>query len=302
MQVIQNCTGSSSSSSSSSSSTSSSDCPGSDDTNVTVITSYNADGNVSSITAVNAITGNQTTEYVYGTTLSDSDIASSRLKRKEIYPDSVDSDDVIAFNCNRQGEVKEIRDQNGTVHAFDFDKLARQTQDRATTLGTGVDGGVRRIASSYEVRGMREKISSWNAETVGSGSVAKIANNLIALTSLVTAMEGLLVGQRAGLELGRLAEVVMTASGASPQVLGVAHQYRTRRYREVETAQAALRLAVKDLELGVELAQEVGLAVPTARAALEQWREADAAGLGEAEIFALLDHLERTPTPSPASG
>lgn len=132
---------------------------------------------------------------------------------------------------------------------------------------------------------------------VGSGSVAKIANNLIALTSLVTAMEGLLVGQRAGLELGRLAEVVMTASGASPQVLGVAHQYRTRRYREVETAQAALRLAVKDLELGVELAQEVGLAVPTARAALEQWREADAAGLGEAEIFALLDHLENTPTP-----
>ena len=89
---------------------------------------------------------------------------------------------------------------------------------------------------------------------VGSGSVAKIANNLIGLTSLVTAMEGLLVGQRAGLELGRLAEVVMTASGASPQVLGVAHQYRTRRYREVETAQAALRLAVKDLELGVELA------------------------------------------------
>ena len=132
---------------------------------------------------------------------------------------------------------------------------------------------------------------------VGSGSVAKIANNLIALTSLVTAMEGLLVGQRAGLELGRLAEVVMTASGASPQVLGVAHQYRTRRYREVETAQAALRLAVKDLELGVELAAEFGLAVPTARAALEQWREADAAGLGEAEIFALLDHLENTPTP-----
>ncbi len=132
---------------------------------------------------------------------------------------------------------------------------------------------------------------------VGSGSVAKIANNLIALTSLVTAMEGLLVGQRAGLELGRLAEVVMTASGASPQVLGVAHQYRTRRYREVETAQAALRLAVKDLELGVELAAEFGLAVPTARAALEQWREADAAGLGGAEIFALLDHLENTPTP-----
>jgi len=123
------------------------------------------------ITAVNSITGNQTTQYIYGTTLSDSDIASSLLKRKEIYPDSADSDDEIRFKYNRQGEVKEVRDQNGTVHAFDFDKLGRPTQDRATTLGTGVDGGVRRIATSYEVRGMRQKITSWNSETVGSGSV-----------------------------------------------------------------------------------------------------------------------------------
>ena len=43
----------------------------SDDVNVTVLTAYNPDGNVSSITAVNAITGDQTTKYVYGTTLSD---------------------------------------------------------------------------------------------------------------------------------------------------------------------------------------------------------------------------------------
>lgn len=127
---------------------------------------------------------------------------------------------------------------------------------------------------------------------VGAGSVAKIANNLIALTSMVTAIEGLLLGQRAGLELQLLRDVVMTASGAGPQVLGAAHQHRTRRYRDSVTPQAALRLAVKDLELGVALAAEVGLPVRTAEAALETWREAEAAGLGEAEIFALLDHLE----------
>ncbi len=127
---------------------------------------------------------------------------------------------------------------------------------------------------------------------VGAGSVAKIANNLIALTSLVTAMEGLLLGARAGLDFALLCEVVMTASGAGPQVLGVAHQQRSRRYRESTSPQAALRLAVKDLELGVELAAEVGLPVRTAQAALQTWREAEAAGLAEAEIFALLDYLE----------
>lgn len=127
---------------------------------------------------------------------------------------------------------------------------------------------------------------------VGSGSVAKIANNLIGLTTLVTTMEGLLLGVRNGLDMDRLRDVVMTASGACPAVLGVAHQYRTRRYRESVTPQAALRLAVKDLELAIELAASVGLPVRTAAAALESWREASDAGLSEAELFGLLDHLE----------
>ena len=102
---------------------------------------------------------------------------------------------------------------------------------------------------------------------VGAGSVAKISNNLIGLTSMVTAMEGLLLGTACGLDPTLLRDVIMTASGAGPQVLGAAHQQRTRRYRDSVTPQAALRLAVKDLELAVELAAEVGLPVRTAEAA-----------------------------------
>ncbi len=83
---------------------------GSVDTNITVHTAYNADGNVSSLTADNASTGNQVTEYVYGTTLSDSEVASSLLKRKEIYPDSTSSSDVILFEYNRQSDTTKITD------------------------------------------------------------------------------------------------------------------------------------------------------------------------------------------------
>lgn len=128
---------------------------------------------------------------------------------------------------------------------------------------------------------------------VGAGSVAKIANNLIALTSMVTAMEGLLLGKRHGLDLPLLRDVIMTASGSGPQVLGVAHQHETRRYRGSTTPQAALRLAVKDLALGVALAAECGLEVATAEAALGQWQAAETAGLAEEEIWALLDYLDR---------
>ena len=63
------------------------------------------------------------------------------------------------------------QDQNATVHAFDYDKLGRQMHDRITALGSGVDGAVRRISTTFEVRGMREKITSYDNATVGSGSV-----------------------------------------------------------------------------------------------------------------------------------
>ncbi len=155
---------------SSSSSSSGGTCQASDDTNITVTTAYNADGNVKSITAENSVTGDQTTDYIYGTTLADSSVASSLLKRKEIYPDSVDSSDVILFSYNRQQQTTTVTDQGGTVHTYDYDKLGRQTQDRITTLGTGVDGAIRRIASTYEVRGMRKELTSYDNATVGSGT------------------------------------------------------------------------------------------------------------------------------------
>ena len=91
-------------------------------------TEYNADGNVSAIIAENSVTGNQTTQYVYGTTLTDSDVAASTLKRKEIYPDSVDASDVILFSYNRQQQQTTVTDQNGTVHSYDYDLLGRMTQ------------------------------------------------------------------------------------------------------------------------------------------------------------------------------
>ena len=165
--ITLNCAGASSSSSSSSSG----GCEPSDDVNVTVLTGFNADGNVASITAKNHVTADQVTQYVYGTTLDDADIASSLLKRAEIYPDSVDDDDRIVFSYNRQREATKTTDQNGTVHECERDKLGRQTHDRVTALGTGVDGAIRRLSTGYEVRGMKSKLTSWNNASVTSGDV-----------------------------------------------------------------------------------------------------------------------------------
>jgi RHS repeat-associated protein len=160
-----------SASSSNSSSSSSGTCAPGDDQNRTTIFTYSPDNLPATIIAVNATTGNQTTTYTYGTTLSDSAIASSQLKRYVTYPDSVNGSDQVAFTYNRQSQVTTKTDQNGTVHSYDFDKLARQTADRITTLGTGVDNAVLRISTNYEVRGLVQNITSYDNATVGQGNI-----------------------------------------------------------------------------------------------------------------------------------
>jgi len=123
------------------------------------------------LTAQNTTTENQTTTYQYGSTLTESAVASSRLKRYEIYPDSVGGSDQIAFTYNRQAQPTSVTDQNGTVHSLNYDLLGRQTADRITTVGTSIDNVVLRISTTYEVRGMVQNVTSYDNATVGSGNV-----------------------------------------------------------------------------------------------------------------------------------
>ena len=44
------------------------------------------------------------------------------------------------------------------------------THDRVTTLGSGVNGSVLRISTTYDIRGLREKVTSYDNATVGSGT------------------------------------------------------------------------------------------------------------------------------------
>ncbi len=113
------------------------------------------------LVAVNLDTGNQVTRYEHGVVLGESDVASGRLLRAEVYPDAADSTDRVTFAWNRLQQRKAMRDQNGSVHEYAFDGLGRQTGDAVTTLAAGVDGAVRRIGQTYEVRGLVEKITSY---------------------------------------------------------------------------------------------------------------------------------------------
>jgi hypothetical protein len=140
------------------------------DKNKTTEFEYTADGNLKKLRAKSTTPGDQVTEWIYGTTLSDSDLASNALVRQKIYPDSTGSSDRVYLKWNRQSEPREFRDQAAGVHTLQYDKLGRLEHDRVTTLAGGIDGTVRRLTAAYGVHGLT-KLASWNNATVGSGSV-----------------------------------------------------------------------------------------------------------------------------------
>jgi len=147
------------------------------DVNRTTQTSYNADGNVATLTAWNSQTGNQTTNYTYRTTLTDSDLATSTLLQQVAYPDSVGGSDVVLLSYNRLGQRKQFTDQRGCAHSYVFDGLGRQIHDCVTAVGSGVDASIRRFSTQYDVRGLIMTMSSWDNATVGLGSVVNQVQN-----------------------------------------------------------------------------------------------------------------------------
>jgi YD repeat-containing protein len=143
--------------------------PGSDQNRTTEIT-YTPDGLRSTLTAKMANSADdEVTTYTYGTTLTESSIASNLLLASVEYPDG--ASDTVTYAYNRQGQVIKRTDQNGTVHTLDYDGLGRLIHDRITTLGSGVDGLIRRISTTYDDRGLITHITSYDDAEPGEGAV-----------------------------------------------------------------------------------------------------------------------------------
>ncbi len=135
---------------------------------------WHASGQLERLILHNPDTGEQVTRWVFGTTLDNSAIASNRLLRAKIYPESDDRpaplhdgpDGVYArleYTYNRQGNAVTFTDADGTQHAYSYDKLGRQTEDRVTELAAHLSDAVLRIATSYNARGLMHKITSYDA-------------------------------------------------------------------------------------------------------------------------------------------
>ena len=93
---------------------------------------------------------------------------------------------------------------------------------------------------------------------LGSGSIAKIVNNMVAFCNMASGAEGLMLGAAAGIDPDVLNQVIRNSSGNGFGYRAVAH----KALRGDWSATFALDLAYKDMHLALELADEIGIPLP----------------------------------------
>jgi len=118
---------------------------------------------------------------------------------------------------------------------------------------------------------------------VEQSTAFKLISNLIGMTNLVVLSECLHIGVKAGIDLGQLIDLLKDTGADSFQlrVRGpwiLAGDFAPR---------FAVNLALKDVRLGVEMAQAWGCTVDLCSRALERYKKAQDKGLGEEDCAAV---------------
>lgn len=123
---------------------------------------------------------------------------------------------------------------------------------------------------------------------LGSGSTMKLAVNAMVFGLNQTLAEALVLAERAGVERSVAYEVIGNSAVAAPFV---AYKRAAHEHPESTPVAFALDLVAKDLDLAAELAGTVGAPVPQLETNRRVVGEAIEAGLGDADMSAVAQHL-----------
>jgi RHS repeat-associated protein len=118
------------------------------------------------------------TKWIYGVTTSGgSNVNSNDILASMQYPNKTtgnpSSSEQETYTVNALGQRTGFTDRNGNVHSYSFDVLGRPTSDSVTTLGSGVDGAVRRIDTTYDTQGNAYLLTSYS-DTGGTTIVNQV--------------------------------------------------------------------------------------------------------------------------------
>jgi len=111
----------------------------------------------------------------------------------------------------------------------------------------------------------------------GAGCIAKLVTQYLGYSNFVTALEGLLIGAKAGIDLRILGQIVPVSAGASRTFDNIPRAVFSGEFISGGT----LDIVAKDLHLACELAREVGAPAHTGLIADDVFRRAQAQGWGQ---------------------
>ena len=111
----------------------------------------------------------------------------------------------------------------------------------------------------------------------GAGCAAKLVTQYLGYANLVTALEGMLIGAKAGLDLGMLARIVPVSAGASRTFDNIPRSVLSGEF----SAGGTLDIVAKDVHLACELAREVGAPAHMGLIADDLLQRAQAQGWGQ---------------------
>ena len=113
----------------------------------------------------------------------------------------------------------------------------------------------------------------------GAGVAAKLVTQYMGYTNFIAAMEGMLVAAKAGIDLGVLAKIVPVSAGQSRTFDSSIAQVLSRAF----APNGSLDIIVKDMDLAVNFAREVGGPGILGALAYDAYRRAQAQGQASGE-------------------
>jgi 3-hydroxyisobutyrate dehydrogenase len=125
---------------------------------------------------------------------------------------------------------------------------------------------------------------------LGSGHVTKLVNNYMGISNAVASMEAMTIGTAAGVDPERLLEAVNLGTGTS-HMTRTLYPYLIFR-RSFDPVRFSMELAVKDLDLALEVAADYGLTIDVGKSARDALAAAIAGGLAGADMSKYITVLE----------
>ena len=134
-----------------------------DDTNRATSIYYNSVNNIIQSIAHLPDDDIQRTIYDYGVTAGSDGVYTDSLINSKylLYQVKYHDNSTIQYAWNKQGELRSVIDQNGTLHIYTRDSQGRPVRDDAVILpGSGIDANIQSITVAYDEMGRQKSIES----------------------------------------------------------------------------------------------------------------------------------------------